>query len=222
MSYEIVEKNTGWLVFIILFVISIGGLAEIVPLFFLTAPEGVGSTVEPVQGLQPYDALRLEGRDIYLREGCSLCHSQMVRPFYTETERYDDYSVAGESVYDHPFLWGSKRTGPDLARIGSLYSDSWHQEHLRDPSSVVPGSIMPPYPWLEKNILDGALTTTKMRAMNALISLTCPKCKTYSEKEIEAGPAKVRGKTEEDALIAYLNGDAGQPGGLGRFSPQAR
>jgi len=222
MSYEVVERKVGWLAFLILLVISIGGLAEIVPLLFLTEDKEVGSTVEPVEGLQPYDALRLEGRDIYIREGCSVCHTQMIRPFYTETERYGDYSVAGESVYDHPFLWGSKRTGPDLARIGGLYSDSWHQEHLRNPQLIVPGSIMPSYSWLEKNILDSALTTTKMRAMNTLIALTCPKCESYSEREIEAASAKVRGKTEEEALIAYLNGDPGQPGGLGRLLPKAR
>ncbi|CAK0746859.1 Cytochrome c oxidase cbb3-type subunit II [Gammaproteobacteria bacterium] len=222
MSYEVVEKNAGWLAILILLVISIGGLAEIVPLFFLTDAPGLGSTVEPIQGLQPYDALRLEGRDIYIREGCSSCHTQMIRPFYTETERYGYYSVAGESVYDHPALWGSKRTGPDLARIGGLYSDFWHQEHLRDPQLVAPGSIMPAYPWLEKNILDGTLTSTKMQAMNTLITLTCPKCRVYSDKEIETAVSKVRGRTEEDALIAYLNGYPGQFGGLGRLLPKAR
>lgn len=219
MNYE---KHAGWLALIILGVISLGGLAEIVPLFFLTAPSGIGSTVEPLHDLQPYSALRLEGRDIYLREGCAQCHSQMIRPFHTETERYGYYSTVGESVYDHPFLWGSKRTGPDLARIGNRYSNSWHQAHLRDPSSIVPGSIMPPYPWLKDNVLDGALTVAKMRAMNTLISTTCPKCKIYSEKEIDESVGKVRGKTEEEALIAYLNGDFEQPGGLGRLPSATR
>ncbi|CAK0774809.1 Cytochrome-c oxidase, cbb3-type subunit II [Gammaproteobacteria bacterium] len=221
MNYEFVEKKLGWLVTIILMVISLGGLAEIVPLFFSFTSE-IGSVVEPIRNLQPYDALRLEGRDIYIREGCSLCHSQMIRPFHAETERYGHYSMAGESVYDHPFLWGSKRTGPDLARIGRRYSNSWHQEHLRHPSAAVPKSIMPAYPWLEKNTLDETLTVTKMRTINTLITLTCQKCKTYSEKEIEEGPSKVRGKTEEDALIAYLNGDPEQPGGLGRLHFQMR
>ena len=222
MSHEVVEKNVGILVALVLVLISVGGLAEIVPLFFSAASLGVGSATVPVPGLQPYDALRLEGRDIYLREGCAQCHTQMVRPFQAETERYGHYSVAGESVYDHPALWGSKRTGPDLARIGGRYSDFWHREHLRNPGVVVPGSVMPAYPWLADTLLDGALTATKMRTMNTLITLTCPSCAMYSEQEIEAAPAKVRGSTEEEALIAYLNGDPDQPGGLGRVSLPVR
>ncbi len=222
MSHEVVEKKVGLLAVLVLSLVSIGGLAEIVPLFFLTAPPGVGSTVEPVQGLQPYDALRLEGRDIYLREGCGQCHTQMVRPLQAETERFGHYSLAGESVYDHPSLWGSKRTGPDLAQIGSRYSDFWNREHLRNPEAVVHGSVMPAYPWLARTVLDGALTTTKMRTMNTLITLTCATCATYSEKQIEEGPAKVRGSTEEEALIAYLNGDPDQPGGLGQLSTPVR
>ena len=213
--YEILQKNAGWFIFFVLVVISAGGLAEIVPLFFIRAASGVGSPVATVAGLRPYDALRLEGRDIYLREGCSGCHTQMIRSLYRDAERYGRPSVAGESAYDHPFLWGSRRTGPDLARVGGHYSIFWHQEHLRDPRSVVPWSVMPPYPWLEKTVLDGFQTVGKMRRMNILFSLTCPTCAHYSEKEIQEGPGKVRGKTESDALIAYLYGDAEQPGGLG-------
>ncbi len=219
MSHEVVEKNIGLWAIMVLVIMSTAGLGEIIPLFFLTAPKGVGSTVEPVRGLQPYDALRLEGRDIYIREGCAHCHTQMVRPFQPETQRYGPFSVAGESVYDHPALWGIKRTGPDLARVGSGYSDFWHREHLRDPASVVPGSIMPAYPWLAETVMDGTLTTTKMRTMNTLLRLTCRTCAVYAEKDIEAGPAKVRGSTEEEALIAYLNGDSDQPGGLGHPAP---
>jgi len=216
MSHEVVEKNVGWMALLVLIVISIGGLVEIVPLFFLTADiPGMGSTVEPVKGLKPYDALRLEGRDIYIREGCYNCHSQMVRPFRAETERYGHYSLAGESVYDHPFQWGSKRTGPDLPRVGGRYSDDWHRVHLNNPRDVVPESNMPGFPWLEKNVLDGALTADKMRVMNTLIAATCPKCTLYSDKEIQEGPAKVKGKTEQEALIAYLQG-------LGTVLPAAR
>ena len=149
MSHEVVEKNIGLMMILIVIVISFGGLVEIVPLFFIK------DTTEPVAGVKPYSALRLEGRDIFIREGCSNCHSQMIRPFRAETERYGHYSVAGESVYDHPFLWGSKRTGPDLARVGGRYSDDWHRVHLTNPRDVVPESNMPSYPWLSENKLDG-------------------------------------------------------------------
>jgi cytochrome c oxidase cbb3-type subunit 2 len=187
------------MIFIII-VISFGGLVEIVPLFF------VKDTTEPVQGVEPYTALRLEGRDIYVREGCYVCHSQMIRPFRAETERYGHYSVAGEFVYDHPFQWGSKRTGPDLARVGGRYSDDWHRLHLINPRDVVPESNMPGFPWLEKNKLDGKDTAAKMQALNTLVSATCNGCKTYSDEEIAKAGDEVKGKTEMDALIAYLQG----------------
>jgi cytochrome c oxidase cbb3-type subunit 2 len=198
MSHEVVEKNIGLMMILIIIVISIGGLVEIVPLFFIK------DTTEPVAGVKPYSALRLEGRDIYIREGCSNCHSQMIRPFRAETERYGHYSVAGESVYDHPFLWGSKRTGPDLARVGGRYSDDWHRVHLTNPRDVVPESNMPSYPWLSKNKLDGILTAKKLSVMNTLISATCSKCETYSDAEIASAENDVKDKTELDALVAYL------------------
>ena len=199
-GHEIVEKNVGLLALFILLVISIGGLVEIVPLFFLK------STTEPVEGLKPYTALQLEGRDVYVREGCYVCHSQMIRPFRAETERYGHYSVAGEFVYDHPFQWGSKRTGPDLARVGGRYSDDWHRVHLMNPRDVVPESNMPGFPWLAENVLDGKLTAKKMRVMNTLIKATCNGCETYSEEEIASAEKEVAGKTELDALVAYLQG----------------
>lgn len=199
-SHEVVEKNVGLLAILVLLVISIGGLVEIVPLFFLK------DTTEPVAGVEPYSPLRLEGRDIYVREGCYVCHSQMIRPFRAETERYGHYSVAGEFVYDHPFQWGSKRTGPDLARVGGRYSDDWHRLHLTNPRTVVPESNMPGFPWLAENTLDGEKTADKMRAMNTLISMTCNGCRTYTEDEIAAAQGQVKGKTEMDALIAYLQG----------------
>lgn len=191
MSHEIVEKNIGLMALFILLVISVGGLVQIVPLFFLK------STTEPVQGLSPYTALELEGRDIYVREGCYVCHSQMIRPFRAETERYGHYSVAGEFVYDHPFQWGSKRTGPDLARVGGRYSDDWHRIHLINPRDVVPESNMPGYPWLDRNVLDHELTPRKLSVMR---TLGVP----YSDEEIANASAAVDGKTEMDALIAYL------------------
>ncbi|HFD78964.1 MAG TPA: cytochrome-c oxidase, cbb3-type subunit II [Gammaproteobacteria bacterium] len=191
MSHEIVEKNIGLMVVLILLVISIGGLVEIVPLFFLK------STTEPVEGLKPYTALQLEGRDVYIREGCYLCHSQMIRPFRAETERYGHYSLAGEFVYDHPFQWGSKRTGPDLARVGGRYSDDWHRVHLNNPRDVVPESNMPAFPWLSENVLDGKLTPKKMKVMRLL---GVP----YTDEDIAGATAAVKGKTEQDALIAYL------------------
>ena len=198
MSHEVVEKNIGLMMILIIIVISIGGLVEIVPLFFIK------DTTEPVAGVKPYSALRLEGRDIYIREGCSNCHSQMIRPFRAETERYGHYSVAGESVYDHPFLWGSKRTGPDLARVGGRYSDDWHRVHLTNPRDVVPESNMPSYPWLSENKVDATLTAKKMSVMNTLISATCNKCETYSDAEIASAENDVKDKTELDALVAYL------------------
>lgn len=200
MSHEVVEKNIGLMMILIVIVISFGGLVEIVPLFFIK------DTTEPVQGVKPYSALRLEGRDIYIREGCYNCHSQMIRPFRAETERYGHYSVAGEFVYDHPFQWGSKRTGPDLARVGGRYSDDWQRVHLINPRDVVPESNMPSFPWLAENTVDSDATASKMRAMNTLISATCNKCETYSDSEIANAASELKGKTEMDALIAYLQG----------------
>jgi cytochrome c oxidase cbb3-type subunit II len=191
MRHEIVEKNVGLLAVLILVVISFGGLAEVVPLFFQK------QTTEPVEGLEPLSALELEGRDIYRREGCVGCHSQMIRPFRAETERYGHYSVAGESVYEHNFLWGSKRTGPDLARVGGRYSDDWHRAHMYNPRDVVPESIMPAYPWLFERTLDGQDTPKKMRALRAL---GVP----YSDEDIEGATDAVRGEQEITALIAYL------------------
>ena len=191
MSHEVVETNIGLMAVLILLVISVAGLVEIVPLFFLK------STTEPVEGLKPYTALQLEGRDIYVREGCYLCHSQMIRPFRAETERYGHYSVAGEFVYDHPFQWGSKRTGPDLARVGGRYSDDWHRVHLMNPRDVVPESNMSSFPWLAENVLDGQLTPRKLKTMR---TLGVP----YTDEDIAGATAAVQGKTELDALIAYL------------------
>ena len=190
-QHERVEKNVGLLALFMVIAVSIGGLVQIVPLFFQDMVN------EPVDGLKPYTALQLEGRDIYIREGCVQCHSQMIRPFRAETERYGHYSVAGESVYEHPFLWGSKRTGPDLARVGGRYSDDWHRAHLYNPRNVVPESIMPAYPWLVQNTLDGKDTVTKIKAMRWL---GVP----YTDEDIEGAVAAVKGKTEMEALIAYL------------------
>jgi cytochrome c oxidase cbb3-type subunit 2 len=192
-SHEWIEKNPWLLIGLVLLVVSVGGLVEIVPLFFQK------STTEPITGLKPYSALRLTGRDIYVREGCYNCHSQMIRPFRAETERYGHYSVAGEFVYDHPFQWGSKRTGPDLARVGGRYSDEWHHTHLNNPRDVVPESNMPGYPWLAGTKLVAQDVVPKMRALQRL---NVP----YSEDEISQAPAALEGKTEEDALIAYLQG----------------
>ena len=192
-THEWIEKNPWLLIGLVLLVISFGGLVEIVPLFFQK------STTEPVAGLKPYSPLRLAGRDIYIREGCYNCHSQMIRPFRAETERYGHYSVAGEFVYDHPFQWGSKRTGPDLARVGGRYSDEWHRTHHDNPRDVVPESNMPGYPWLAQNKLDAAVILPKMRAMQRI---GVP----YSDAEVAAAPAELSGKTEQDALIAYLQG----------------
>lgn len=191
MRHEIVEKNVGLLAVLILVVISFGGMVEVVPLFFQK------QTTEPVDGLRPLSALELEGRNIYRREGCVGCHSQMIRPFRAETERYGHYSVAGESVYEHNFLWGSKRTGPDLARVGGRYSDDWHRAHMYNPRDVVPESIMPSYPWLFANRLDGQDTPTKMRALRAV---GVP----YTDEQIQNATREVRGEQEITALIAYL------------------
>ncbi|NUU00980.1 cytochrome-c oxidase, cbb3-type subunit II [Herbaspirillum robiniae] len=192
-SHEWIEKNPWLLIGLVLLVVSIGGLAEIVPLFFQK------STTEPIAGLKPYSALRLAGRDVYIREGCYNCHSQMIRPLRAETERYGHYSVAGESVYDHPFQWGSKRTGPDLARVGGRYSDEWHRAHLHNPRDVVPESNMPAYPWLEQTKLDRYDIVSRMRALKRIGD-------PYTEEEIKNAPAELAGKTEQDALIAYLQG----------------
>jgi cytochrome c oxidase cbb3-type subunit 2 len=190
-GHEMIEKNVGLLLVLVLVVISFGGLVEIVPLFFQR------STTQPVTGMKPYTALQLEGRDIYLREGCFGCHSQMIRPFRAETERYGHYSVAGESVYDHPFQWGSKRTGPDLARVGGRYSDDWHKIHLNNPRDVVPESNMPSYPWLAKNQLNPDGTRAKLAAMQ---TLGVP----YTAADLDGAANAVRDKSEQEALIAYL------------------
>jgi len=192
-KHEIIETNIGLMAVLILLVVSIGGLVQIVPLFFLKA------TTEPVAGIKPYEPLHLAGRDIYIREGCFVCHSQMIRPFRAETERYGHYSVAGEFVYDHPFQWGSKRTGPDLARVGGRYGDDWHRVHLINPRDVVPESIMPGYPWFETTPLTPQAITANMRALKAL---GVP----YTDEQIEKAPAELEGKTEMDAVIAYLQG----------------
>ena len=192
-THAIVEKNIGLMAVLILLVVSFGGLAEIVPLFFIK------ETTQPVAGLKPYTALQLEGRDVYIREGCYVCHSQMVRPFRAETERYGHYSVAGEFVWDHPFQWGSKRTGPDLARVGGRYSDDWHRVHLMNPRDVVPESNMPGFPWLAKNTIDETVTPKKLKAMQ---TLGVP----YTDEDIAKASDEVKGKTEMEALIAYLQG----------------
>lgn len=191
MNHDKVEKNVGLMIILVLLVISVGGLVEIVPLMFSA------KVTEPIAGLKPYTPLQLEGRDVYIREGCHVCHSQMVRPFRAETERYGHYSVAGESVYEHPFLWGSKRTGPDLARVGGRYSDYWHRLHLIRPRDVVPESNMPGFPWLEDNLIDGDMTGKKMAALR---KVGVP----YTEEMINGAKSAVEGKTEMDAMIAYL------------------
>ena len=190
--HEIFEKSVPMLVIGIIFAISLGGLVEITPLFFQK------QTNEPVEGLKPYTALQMEGRDIYIREGCTVCHSQMIRPFRAETERYGHYSVAGESVWEHPFLWGSKRTGPDLARVGGRYSDDWHRAHLINPRDVVPESNMPAFPWLETNVLSGELTGKKLSLFRDHFGVP------YTDADIAGAGEAVKGKTELDALIAYL------------------
>src|SRR5581483_9785118 len=193
MKHETIETRAGLLGVLIAVVISVGGLVEIVPLYFSS------QITTPAPGVKPYTALQLEGRDIYIREGCYNCHSQMIRPLRAETERYGHYSLAGESVYDHPFQFGSKRTGPDLARVGGRYSDEWHRVHLANPRDVVPESNMPAYAWLEKRKVDAAELPDKMRALR---KLGVP----YTDEEIETASKAVEGKTEMEALIAYLQG----------------
>ena len=190
-NHGIIEKNVGIMMVLIVLLVSFGGLVEIVPLFFQK------STTEPVAGLKPYSALQLTGRDVYIREGCYNCHSQMIRPFRAETERYGHYSVAGEFVYDRPFQWGSKRTGPDLHRVGGRYSDDWHRIHLMNPRDVVPESNMPGYPWLASARLDPASIAPKMRALRVVGH-------PYSDEEIAKAGDELKDKTEMDALIAYL------------------
>ena len=189
--HEKIEKNVGLLAVLIAVAVTFGGLAEIVPLMFQA------ETIKPLPGVKPYPALELAGRDIYVREGCYNCHSQMVRTLRFETERYGHYSLAGESVYDRPFQWGSKRTGPDLARVGGRYSDDWHRVHLANPRDVVPESNMPNFPWLAENLLDGEVTARRMRALQTLGD-------PYTDAEIKAAPEELAGKTELDAIVAYL------------------
>ena len=192
-GHDKIETNIGLMIILIIITVSIGGLVQIVPLVFQQ------STTEAVAGLEPYSPLRLTGRDVYVREGCYLCHSQMIRPFRAETERYGHYSVAGEFVYDRPFQWGSKRTGPDLARVGGRYSDEWHRVHLNSPRDVVPESIMPGYPWLETTPADASVIQKKMEVLRLLGA-------PYSDEEIANAPQALEGKTELDAMIAYLQG----------------
>lgn len=191
IKHETIEKKLGLMVLLIIVVISGGGLAEIVPLFFQS------STTQPIEGLRTYTALELEGRDIYIREGCHVCHTQQIRPFRAETERYGHYSTANEFVYEHPFLWGSKRTGPDLARVGGRYSDDWHRAHLYNPRDVVPESKMPSYPWLFDNKLTGRDTSAKMTALR---KLGVP----FSDEQISTAQEDVAGRYEIDAVVAYL------------------
>jgi cytochrome c oxidase cbb3-type subunit II len=201
LTHDAIERNQALLIALVILVVAVGGLVEIVPLSFMK------SVTEPVAGLKPYTALQLTGRDVYVREGCYNCHSQMVRPLRAEVERYGHYSVAGEFVYDHPFQWGSKRTGPDLHRVGGRYSDDWHRLHLMDPRSVVPESNMPSYPWLAKSAANAGDIGAKMRALR---TVGVP----YQEEEIAAAAAELKGRTEMDALIAYLQvlGTALKPG----------
>lgn len=191
ISHEKIETNNFLMIVLILLVLLVGGMVEIVPLFFQK------STTEPIKGIKPYTALQLAGRDIYTREGCYNCHSQMIRPFRAETLRYGHYSVAGESVYDHPFQWGSKRTGPDLARVGGKYSDEWHRIHLTNPRDLVPESNMPAYPWLEKTLVDADSLPSHMTALR---KVGVP----YTDEEIAKASADVKGKTELEATIAFL------------------
>ncbi|MDH3286902.1 MAG: cytochrome-c oxidase, cbb3-type subunit II [Betaproteobacteria bacterium] len=190
-AHDVIERKVGVLIALVIAVVAVGGLVEIVPLFFQR------STTQPVAGLKPYTALQLAGRDIYIREGCNNCHSQMIRPFRAETERYGHYSVAGEFVYEHPFLWGSKRTGPDLARVGGRYSDEWHRVHLVDPRDLVPESNMPAYAFLESASLNGGDLPAKLRALR---TIGVP----YSDEDIAGAAESVKNQTEMDAIIAYL------------------
>jgi len=196
---EKLEKNIWALILATAIIVSVGGIVEIVPLFYLHANEGGphSSNYKELEGVHPYTALQLAGRDIYQREGCYLCHSQMIRPFRDEKDRYGHYSIAAESKYDHPFQWGSKRTGPDLARVGGKYSDAWHYQHLRAPRSVVPESVMPNFPWLDDATIDGVEITKRLKAMKVL---GVP----YTDADIKGAAAAVEGKTELQALVAYL------------------
>ncbi|HKJ94570.1 MAG TPA: cytochrome-c oxidase, cbb3-type subunit II [Gammaproteobacteria bacterium] len=194
MSHEVVEKNIGLMGILIAIVISVGGVVEIVPLLF------AAQTTQPLKGVEPYPALQFAGRDVYVREGCYNCHSQQIRPFRAETERYGHYSMAGEFVYDRPFQWGSKRTGPDLARVGGRYTDAWHHAHLTNPRDVVPESNMPAFPWLAKNMVDGQSVAHRMRVQRDVLGVP------YTEEQIAKAADAVKGKTEMDALIAYLQG----------------
>ena len=200
IAHEKVEKNVGLLAVLVAVVVSLGGLAEIVPLMFQA------EAIEPLPGVEPYKPLELAGRDVYVREGCYGCHSQMVRTLRFETERYGHYSLAGESVYDRPFQWGSKRTGPDLARVGGRYSDDWHRVHMVDPRAVVPESNMPGFPWLARNTLDGKDIAARMKALQRIGD-------PYTDEQIANAPADVAGKTELDAVVAYLQG-------LGKHAPR--
>jgi cytochrome c oxidase cbb3-type subunit II len=200
MNHEKVEKNIGLMGVLIALVVAVGGLVEIVPLMFQA------QVVKPLPGVVPYPALQLAGRDVYVREGCYNCHSQMIRTLRFETARYGHYSLAGESVYDRPFQWGSKRTGPDLARVGGRYSDDWQRVHLTDPRAVVPESNMPGFPWLAENAVDGELVATKMQRLRMLGD-------PYTDADIEGAEAAVDGKSEMDALVAYLQA-------LGKFGPK--
>jgi len=191
MKHDIVEKNLPLMIVLIVIAISWAALAEIVPLFFLK------STTEPIEGLKPLSAIELEGRDVYIREGCHVCHTQMIRPFRAETERYGHYSLAGEHVYEHPFLWGSKRTGPDLARVGQRYSDDWHRAHLYNPRDLVPESNMPAFPWLFEDKVDGRDTPKKMKALR---TVGVP----YTDEQIASAKETTDGVREIDALVAYL------------------
>jgi len=193
MTHDKIEKSPLLLIVLTILVVAVGGLVEIVPLYFQR------STTEPVKGLMPYDTVSLTGRDVYVREGCYNCHSQMIRPFRAETERYGPYSVAGEFVYDRPFQWGSKRTGPDLARVGGRYSDEWHRVHFNNPRDVVPESIMPAYPWLAKTPANAADIETKMRRLR-IVGVP------YTDEDIAGAKKALEGKTELDTLIAYLQG----------------
>ena len=200
IAHEKVEKNVGLLAVLVAVAVSLGGLAEIVPLMFQA------EAIEPLPGVEPYKPLELAGRDVYVREGCYGCHSQMVRTLRFETERYGHYSLAGESVYDRPFQWGSKRTGPDLARVGGRYSDDWHRVHMVDPRAVVPESNMPGFPWLAENALDGKDIAARMKALQRIGD-------PYTDEQIAGAPAEVAGKTELDAVVAYLQG-------LGKHAPR--
>jgi cytochrome c oxidase cbb3-type subunit II len=193
LTHDLIERKSALMIILVLLVVSVGGLVEIVPLFFQR------STTEPVAGLKPYPPLQLAGRDIYVREGCYNCHSQMIRPFRAETERYGHYSVAGEFVYDRPFQWGSKRTGPDLARVGGRYGDEWHRIHLNNPRDVVPESNMPGYPWLAKTPADATHIEGKLKVLRGLGH-------PYTDEDIAGAKQALAGKTELDALIAYLQG----------------